>query len=764
MQTTYTAWSARDAAACIAVPGEDDDKYLRGVLGVITGSTQYPGAAVLGVEAALRTGVGMVRYLGPASPTGLVLARRPEAVTTNGRVQAWLIGSGMASASPGSAPNESAQWIAAALAQEVPVVLDGGALDRHSSAAGPVVITPHYRELAAVLGVDVDDIAADPGAAAARAADSLGVTVLLKGHTTFVASPDGTRLSASLAPAWLATAGGGRRPRRGARGAGRDARERRRRRFRAAGTAGRDGIRDPRSRRGTRLPRRAGDDPRSRRRGVPDGCRAAGGLVELGPREPGDTLERMTAASPARSRWRGSLPRAVSRTLSRTASAVAKSPTAIWSSFVLTHLWLGYLNFTAPGLPLGDVIIQYKFWAEQADLATFYVGIDKAWVYPIVALVPIVAAAIFGFNNYAGAWLSLVFVLDVIAFAVLVGWRRPGRSPAIGWWWIAFLLLLGPIALGRIDSISVPIALVAVLLLASRPRVAALLLTLATWIKVWPAALIAAVLIASRDRLKILVTVAVTSAVIVGIALALGAGGNVFSFVSQQASRGLQVESPASTIWMWMAYAHVPGAFPYYDQAINTFEVTGPQALAVAGMLTPLLGLVSLAIAVLGIVAVQRGTPVTELLAPLALAFVTAFIAFNKVGSPQYMTWLAVPVILGLVTNAMGHGRSFRIPAVFTLFTATLTQCFYPYLYNNLLELQFPLLLALSARNIFILVLFAWAVSLLIEFTRPFARHEKLADVDAGSWLPLAWPFTDRAGQRRGSADDDSEQTTTAKT
>ena len=53
-----------EARAWIATPGPDDDKYSRGVLGFVTGSPRYPGAAVLGVDAALHAGVGMVRYLG----------------------------------------------------------------------------------------------------------------------------------------------------------------------------------------------------------------------------------------------------------------------------------------------------------------------------------------------------------------------------------------------------------------------------------------------------------------------------------------------------------------------------------------------------------------------------------------------------------------------------------------------------------------------------------------------------------------------------
>ena len=60
----------------------------------------------------------------------------------------------------------------------------------------------------------------------------------------------------------------------------------------------------------------------------------------------------------------------------------------------------------------------------------------------------------------------------------------------------------------------------------------------------------------------------------------------------------------------------------------------------------------------IGIRAVRRGAPVTRILPELSLALVAAFIAFNKVGSPQYVTWLAAPVVIGLVYQ----GRGFRTP------------------------------------------------------------------------------------------------------
>ena len=204
--STVTAWTPDDARHSIAVPRPSDDKYSRGVLGVITGSDEFPGAAVLGVEAALHTGVGMVRYLGPARVTQLVLQRRPEAVAGGGWVQAWLIGSGISTQHRG--PVTTARCIDA-LREGVPVVLDSGCLDLLDSATGPVVITPHYRELARVLAADADDIAGDPEAWAARAADRLGVTVLLKGHDSYIAAPGGPRLVVAGASTWLATAGTG---------------------------------------------------------------------------------------------------------------------------------------------------------------------------------------------------------------------------------------------------------------------------------------------------------------------------------------------------------------------------------------------------------------------------------------------------------------------------------------------------------------------------------------------------------------------------
>lgn len=199
------SWTPDDVAGVLRRPTAADDKYTRGVLGVRTGSVEYPGAAVLGVEAAWRTGVGMVRYTGPAAD--LVLARRPETVTQDGRVQAWLVGSGTSAATRTAAETAAVRGI---LDGDVPVVVDAGALDLVPGARALLVVTPHDREharLRELLGLPApgDDREAD-AVSTARALDGV---VLLKGARTVVATPDGVAAIVTVDVPWLAAAGTG---------------------------------------------------------------------------------------------------------------------------------------------------------------------------------------------------------------------------------------------------------------------------------------------------------------------------------------------------------------------------------------------------------------------------------------------------------------------------------------------------------------------------------------------------------------------------
>ncbi|MGE3192128.1 MAG: hypothetical protein AB7K08_01510 [Microbacteriaceae bacterium] len=408
-----------------------------------------------------------------------------------------------------------------------------------------------------------------------------------------------------------------------------------------------------------------------------------------------------------------------SRGIRATLQSVLQHPIVLWVAFVAAHFVLGLLGLFGPGWPLGDVSQTYRFWVTTGLDSGIWVGIDTVWVYPIVALVPMLAAHLFGPDQFTPTWLTEVMIVDAVAFLVIVSFHRDRRLTTVGWWWLGFLLLLGPVAVGRVDSITVPVAIVGVLLLAARPALAAVLLSVATWIKVWPAALIAAAIVTMRERWRVLAGAAAASIVIAVVALLLGAGGNLFSFIGQQAGRGLQVESPIGTFWMWDAWATQSSrSIVYYDQAILTYQVVGPGAVTAAAIVTPVLAVVTAALLVLGFVAMRRGVPAAELLPPLTLAITTALILFNKVGSPQFVTWLAVPIVLGLTASVTGHGASFRVPAILGLVIAGLTQLIYPYLYDQLIGLNFTMLLILSARNVLYVALLLWAIVAVVDAVR----------------------------------------------
>jgi hypothetical protein len=388
---------------------------------------------------------------------------------------------------------------------------------------------------------------------------------------------------------------------------------------------------------------------------------------------------------------------------------IAAHPASLWAGFVIVHAWLCFTNLVGNEYPLGDVTVVYKFWMDQAFTSGYWVGIDGPWVYPIVAIVPMLLARVFGTDNYATTWLAIVILLDAVALGYLTGWGR-NRNTSIAWWWLGFLLLLGPIAVARIDSISVPLAIVGVLYVARRPRVAGVILTVAAWIKVWPGAIVLALVIAARDRWKVLVAAVASSAAIVVFAFAFGGGSTVFSFVTQQTSRGLQIEAPVSAVWLWEAVGGAAGTYIYYDRSLMTYQIEGSGVAPVGSLMTPLLILAAVAIVLLALLAVRNRASTSELLPVLALALVSCMIAINKVGSPQYIGWLAVPVILGLVTAANGSGRSFRMPATIVAILAILTQAIYPYLYDRLLALDPGAVAILTVRNGLLFVLLGWAV------------------------------------------------------
>lgn len=193
-------------------PAAEDDKYSRGVVGFVTGSTEFPGAAILGVTAAIRTGVGMVRWLGPNSVGNLVIEVRPEVVLQDGRAQAWVLGSGV------GADPDAEQGLNVSRVASMPgySVIDAGALDilNFSKIRTKAILTPHAGEASRLLEklghqVSRTKIEAEPIQAALHLSQLTGQVILLKGSISTVATPAGETWQSPPSNPALATAGSG---------------------------------------------------------------------------------------------------------------------------------------------------------------------------------------------------------------------------------------------------------------------------------------------------------------------------------------------------------------------------------------------------------------------------------------------------------------------------------------------------------------------------------------------------------------------------
>jgi hydroxyethylthiazole kinase-like uncharacterized protein yjeF len=207
-------WKSKDAARCIIIPSELDHKYSRGTLGVITGSAQYPGAAVLTTSAATATGLGALRFHSSSGLAHLVLHQTPEALVQPGPVTAWLAGSGINSKRFSDITTWLRhRWFVLLDRQSFPTLLDAGALHLAGSLEQPTLITPHSGELSKLLAqrgviASAELIESNPSEWAMKASELLAVTVLLKGSRTVVAQ-DQYLIELPVATPWLATAGSG---------------------------------------------------------------------------------------------------------------------------------------------------------------------------------------------------------------------------------------------------------------------------------------------------------------------------------------------------------------------------------------------------------------------------------------------------------------------------------------------------------------------------------------------------------------------------
>lgn len=401
----------------------------------------------------------------------------------------------------------------------------------------------------------------------------------------------------------------------------------------------------------------------------------------------------------------------------------------VWAGFALVHAWLAVLGvLIVPAEAFHDVEL-YRYWMALGLVRDQWPVLDGGWVYPAGAVLPMLLPALVTVGeSYALAWCVMVTLLDGVAVAALLRAADGSARRTTGvWWWLGFLTLLGPVAVGRLDAVVAPILVLALLAGARHPRTAATLLTVGAWIKLAPGAVLLPLLTAVRRPLRdVIAPAAVVCAVVVAAVGALGGLRHLVSFVTAQQSRGLQVESVAATGWV-LAARWREDVTVGLNEALVTWEVTGPGTAATARVLDVVLVLGVGAVAGLLWRTRQEGRAV-EALVPGAAVMLTVLVVTNKVGSPQLLAWLAPPMAVALAVG-LRAGRG-RIGAGLLLVTAGLTQVVFPWGYDRLLTGDGLLITALVARNLALVGLLVLAVVELIRLVEPEGTP---ADDDAGA-------------------------------
>ncbi len=202
-----------------------------GRLLIVAGSPGKTGAAALAALAALRSGAGLVTVAAPASSVPGIAAHGAEFMTMalpeagDGTIAEAAIEPLLAfdadviAVGPGLGRSRSASRVVHALVAQsgVPLVLDADALYAFAGESDQlvgregldVIVTPHAGEMARLIGRTSDEVQARRLDMAREFAVSHRVHVILKGHRTIVASPDGRTSINPTGNAGMASAGAG---------------------------------------------------------------------------------------------------------------------------------------------------------------------------------------------------------------------------------------------------------------------------------------------------------------------------------------------------------------------------------------------------------------------------------------------------------------------------------------------------------------------------------------------------------------------------
>jgi hypothetical protein len=377
------------------------------------------------------------------------------------------------------------------------------------------------------------------------------------------------------------------------------------------------------------------------------------------------------------------------------------------SGWLAIRAWVLLSGFSVIFYPESEYLFSdvrlYDWWAANIADSRFPIN-DSMWQYPPLAAVVFLAGYLIAGNTVGFVFLAILADLAIFLLLIQRGRATDNSTPAFIW--IIAPLVMGPIILGRFD-VFVTLAAVAALLSIGQARKFGIAIAIGALLKVWPLLLLLA-----TPRKSFLTAISWFGATFVAGSLVLSFWWNEsFSFLGEQRSRGLQIESV--------------GALPYQLWNAGPSSVTSEFRFGAIEVVAAGTAVVSLVITLIGLVLFGilffwkvSGRLEAAQPADVALLAVLISIVTSRVLSPQYMVW-----VFGLLAVcAFSPQRNFKKILILICISAGIGQLIYPWLY---IGFQQGSVIAVAAHAIRILTLL-WATQIAWKNMQELSRKNPI--------------------------------------
>jgi len=363
----------------------------------------------------------------------------------------------------------------------------------------------------------------------------------------------------------------------------------------------------------------------------------------------------------------------------------------------------------------GDVEL-YQFWSLGLIQRIFPIN-DSMWQYPPLAgFIFTIPQYIFGNSNIGFIFTMIFFDFLILLTILKFGLSLYKRNVLVSlngfagaWFWVIWPILMGPLLLTRFDLVPTWFAIIGLIsIYEKRIKLAGFLLAIGTLLKLWPILILS--IVEKRILRKILLPV-IISVILILIFIEIISFGSL-SFLENQSSRGLQVESVAAVVFVIFKLF---GANVDYPFRFGSLEVEATFANQIAFILNISTIVFFLWLFFLNIKGKLNDLNIFE----KSLIVIIFAIGLSRVFSPQFWIWIGGISALVILFKETKLNKVIFILSI----SALLTQVLYPALYVGLLNGElFPSLIQIL-RIIFFISAMVLSFKLLIQLRKKKVKN-----------------------------------------